>query len=225
MPEEVNRVVADHLSSLSFCPTDRAVSNLAREGIGRGVHMVGDVMYDAFLEYVPIARGRRPGILAQDDPQHGFALATIHRADNTDSLEHLSAIISGLGAGGLPVVLPAHPRTQMAIQRQGLDVPDGVTICEPVGYLDMLALEDAAEVIVTDSGGVQKEAYFLGTPCVTVRDTTEWPETVDAGWNTLVGVDSSAIANAVRQFRPSGERKPVFGDGHAAEKIVNVLVG
>ena len=155
--------------------------------------------------------------------ESGVSLATIHRAENTDSPARLSAIIDGLAAGGLPVIFPIHPRTRLAIEKHNLRIPSSLAVCEPVGYLAMLALEDTADVIVTDSGGVQKEAYFVGTRCVTVRETTEWPETVDAGWNTLVGVDSTAIGRAIRSFRPTTERPPCFGDGQAAKKIVSVL--
>jgi len=223
MPEEVNRVVSDHLSDLTFCPTETAVTNLAREGISDGVHLVGDVMYDVFLEHFMKARARRLRILAEPTLQDGFVLATIHRAENTDDPLRLSAIMEGLAGSGMPIIFPAHPRTKVALDAAAIPVASSVTLLQPLGYLDMVALEAAAEVIVTDSGGVQKEAYFAGTPCVTVRETTEWPETVKIGWNRLVGVSPALLSEAVRSFRPAGERPPYFGDGHAAEKIVSAL--
>src|SRR5207245_2321618 len=155
-----------------------------------------------------MARARRPKILAEPSIQNGFVLATIHRPENTDDPERLSAIMRGLGASGLPVIFPAHPRTKAALEAAAIPVASSVRLLPPVGYLNMVALEASAEVIVIDSGGVQKEAYFAGTPCVTVRETTEWPETVQAGWNRLVGVSPSDLSMSVRSFRPTGERPP-----------------
>jgi len=223
MPEEVNRVVSDHLSALKFCPTETGVRNLAREGVVEGVHLVGDVMYDSFVEHLAIARRRRPAALEDPAFKKGFALATIHRPENTDDPSRLRAIVNGLDASGMRVLFPAHPRTRAALETAQLTIPSTLKMIEPVGYLDMIALEEAADVIVTDSGGVQKEAYFVGRPCVTVRETTEWPETVDAGWNTLVGADAAGLAQAVASFRPKGDRPLCFGDGHATEKILSVL--
>lgn len=220
MPEEVNRVVADHLSDLLLCPTDVAARNLAREGIERGVHVIGDVMYDAFLYNVEAARKRATVIERLGLKRGGFALATVHRAENTDDASRLRSIMRGIEDSGLEVVLPLHPRTQARLTE---DLVRRIRQVEPVGYLDMLALEDAAAVMVTDSGGVQKEAYFLGKPCVTLRDRTEWTETVDAGWNILVGADATRIADAMRTFRPGARRPQIFGDGHASEKIAELL--
>jgi UDP-GlcNAc3NAcA epimerase len=220
MPEEVNRVVADHVSTLLLCPTQVAVENLAREGIERGVHFVGDVMYDAFLINAEAAR-KQSHIVEKLALQPGaFALVTVHRAENTDDARRLSTIIRGLEASGQDIVLPLHPRTRSRLTEA---LPPRIRIIEPVGYIDMLALESAAAVIATDSGGVQKEAYFLGKPCVTLRDTTEWTETVEAGWNVLTGADEARIAAAMRSFRPIGDRPQLFGDGRAAEKISELL--
>jgi UDP-N-acetylglucosamine 2-epimerase len=219
MAEELNRVVTDHVSDLLLCPTKAAASNLALEGITCGVHVVGDVMYDAFRENLDTARGTCT-ILADLGLERGaYQLLTVHRAENVDDPGRLGAIMRGVRESGRPVVFPAHPRTRAA----GVDAPPNVRLIEPVGYLEMLVLEDAAEAIVTDSGGVQKEAYFAGRPCVTLRDSTEWTETVEAGWNVLAGADSRAIADAMRSFRPSGPRPELFGDGRAAEKIVDGL--
>jgi UDP-N-acetylglucosamine 2-epimerase len=220
MPEEVNRVLADHVSDLLLCPTRVAIHNLAREGIGRGVHLVGDVMYDAFLFNVEAARQESQVLETLGIEPGAFALVTVHRAENTDDAERLRAIVRGLEASEQEVVLPIHPRTRSRLTEA---LPARIRVVDPVGYIDMLALESAAAVIATDSGGVQKEAYFLGNPCVTLRDSTEWTETVDAGWNVLVGADSKKIADAMRTFRPEGKRPDLFGDGHAAEKIAALL--
>jgi UDP-GlcNAc3NAcA epimerase len=215
MPEEVNRVVADHLSTFLFSPTATGVENLRREGITAGVEMTGDVMLDAFRQHLDAApRSQRPG---------DYILMTLHRAENTDSQPRLGAILRGAGDSGLRVLLPIHPRTRAALAASEIQVPANVEIVEPVGYLEMLALEAGAVAIVTDSGGVQKEAYFAGRPCITVRDNTEWPETVDAGWNVLVGADAERIASEMRGFRPRGARPEVFGDGHAAQRVVESL--
>jgi UDP-GlcNAc3NAcA epimerase len=221
MPEEVNRVLADHVSDLLLCPTRVAVGNLAHEGIARGVHLVGDVMYDAFLFNVDAARTQSQILEEFGLQRGGFALVTVHRAENTDDAERLRAIVEGLERSGLDVVIPLHPRTRTRLSES---LPPRIRVIEPVGYIDMLALEDAAEVIATDSGGVQKEAYFLGRPCVTLRDSTEWTETVEAGWNVLVGADVKKISEAMRTFRPKGKRPDLFGDGHAAEKIAGLIV-
>jgi UDP-N-acetylglucosamine 2-epimerase len=223
MPEEVNRVVADHVSDLLLCPTDTGVRNLAREGLTSGVEMVGDVMYDVFLRHIDIAR-RDCTIVARLGLQpRAYHLLTVHRAENADDPLRLRAILAGVADAGTKTIFPMHPRTRSAIASSGVEVPSNLLMIDPVGYLEMLALEDGAEVVITDSGGVQKEAYFAGRPCITVRDRTEWPETVDAGWNTLAGSDTSAISAAIRSFRPSGLRKEAFGDGHAAERVVAAL--
>jgi UDP-N-acetylglucosamine 2-epimerase len=219
MPEEINRVVADHVSSSLLCPTETAVSNLAAEGITQGVRNVGDVMLDAFKQNLEVAR--RSSHVPED--VRGLDLLTVHRAENVDDPDRLRAIFEGVGASGRRTVLPVHPRTRAAIGRAGIEPPRNVTLIDPAGYLEMLVLEESAEVIVTDSGGVQKEAYFAGRPCVTLRDSTEWPETVDAGWNVLVGADPRRIASAMRDFRPEGRRPELFGDGHAARRVVESL--
>ena len=220
MPEEVNRVLADHVSDLLLCPTRVAVRNLAHEGIGSGVHLVGDVMYDAFLFNMEAAREQSQVLETLGIEPGAFALVTVHRAENTDDAERLHSIVLGLEASEQEVVLPIHPRTRSRLTDA---LPPRIHVVEPVGYIDMLALESAATVIATDSGGVQKEAYFLSKPCVTLRDSTEWSETIEAGWNILVGADAKKIADAMRTFRPEGKRPDLFGDGHAAEKISALL--
>ncbi len=200
MPEEQNRVVTDHLSELLFVPTDTAVANLAREGITAGVHKVGDVMYDAALLFAPVA-ARREGAAAFGLAAGGYVLATVHRAAATDTPEALAALVEVLGAIGEPTVFPVHPRTRHKLEEAGLwsrleSVP-GLHLAPPVGYLDFTALLVGARAVVTDSGGVQKEAYFHGVPCITLRNETEWVETVDGGFNRLTGMDAAKVAAAL----------------------------
>lgn len=212
MPEEVNRVLADHVSTLLFCPTRAAVDNLGREGIAGGVHKVGDVMFDA-TRFAGEKAGARSAFMEGLGLVAGsYAVATLHRAENTDHREALSEVLAWLKerARDIPVVLPLHPRTRDAAARFGLDF-DGLTLCDPVGYLDMARLLSGALAVYTDSGGLQKEAYFHRKPCVTLRAETEWVETVDCGWNRLwKGPDY-------------GPRRDIdeYGDGRAADAIVD----
>jgi len=223
MPEEVNRVVADHLSDLLLCPTVTAVGNLQKEGISRGVELVGDVMLDAFRQHLEAARSTST-ILGDLGLESGaYMLLTVHRAENVDEPASLERILRGVADSGCSIVFPVHPRTRAALGAGGVRLGANVRLVDPVGYLEMLVLEENAGAIITDSGGVQKEAYFAGRPCITLRDRTEWTETVDAGWNVLVGTEPDAIAGAVRGFRPKGERPELFGDGHAAERVVDCL--
>ncbi len=223
MPEEVNRLVADSVADLFFCASRTAVAQLAAEGVTTHVHLTGDVMLDACLHNLSIARVRSR-ILADLGVEEGsYALATVHRAANTDDPVRLAEIVAALNAAPQTVILPLHPRTRAAVQAQGLVFSGSVRAIEPVGYLDMLRLESGACRIVTDSGGVQREAYFLGVPCLTMRDETEWTETVSAGWNMLVGAEAERILEAWRSFSPPAERPPVFGHGDAAERIAAVL--
>lgn len=225
MPEEINRVVTDHVSQALFCPTAQSVQNLAREGITQGVFETGDVMGDA-LEYFVQAAHRNSTILHRLDLKpKTYALATVHRAGNTDDPARLRAIMDALARLRLPVVFPVHPRTRKIIENLGIMLSDNVHAIEPVGYLDMLMLEANADAILTDSGGVQKEAYWLGVRCITLRDETEWVETVAAGWNRLVGADPLAIIDAVNTWQPNTERKRIYGDGSAAQKICQFLTG
>ncbi len=223
MPEEINRTVADHVSTFLFCPTDTAVKNLAREGITEGVARVGDTMFDAFQQHLDVAR-RSSQILTRLGVEGAeFRLLTIHRAENTDSPERLTAILKAVNESGVRVVFPMHPRTRAALASTGFEPGAQLSVIEPVGYLEMLVLEENAQAILTDSGGVQKEAYFAGRPCITLRDTTEWTETVTAGWNVLVGADPGRIMEAIHHFRPEGSRPDLYGDGHAAGRVVAAL--
>ena len=223
MPEEINRVLTDHMADLLFCPTETARHNLTSEGITKGVSNVGDVMYDAVLQSIDIVE-RRSQILGSLNIQpRSYLLATIHRPSNTDNLQNLSAILAAFNEAGENIVFPAHPRTSQAITRTGCELPSRVKLLEPVSYLDMLALERNARLILTDSGGVQKEAYFFGVPCITLREETEWVETTEAGWNMLVGASKAKIIQAVQEFRPQGKRPKIFGDGKASQKIAHHL--
>lgn len=224
MPEEINRVVADSLSTLLFCPTGAAAANLAHEGVTRGVSIVGDVMYDAVL-WALERKGEEAGIiLSRLGLKSGaYLLATTHRASNTDNPANLAAIISALNAAGEPVVFPVHPRTRKALDKTGIALGENIMPIEPVSYLQMLTLERHARAILTDSGGVQKEALWLMVPCITMRDETEWTETVECGWNTLTGTDPARILAALRLPRPAKAPPQIYGDGHAAERIANIL--
>ena len=220
MPEEINRILTDNISSLLFCPTHAAVANLAHEGITRGVHHVGDVMYDAALVFDEIAE--RESTILRDlnlSPKE-YLLATVHRAENTDDPARFQGIIAAFKelARSQTIIFPVHPRTRMKFS--GLPVSSsGLRLIEPVSFLDMVQLEKHAICILTDSGGVQKEAYFHGAPCVTLRDETEWVETVEAGWNQVVGTDQDLIINAVRNAH-SGIPILEYGLGDSAAGIL-----
>jgi UDP-GlcNAc3NAcA epimerase len=223
MPEEINRIVADCLSQRLFCPSENSVRNLEAEGITDGVHMVGDVMYDAMLHYLPKTKDRPSPLERIEVADGAYALATIHRAKNTDEPERLAAILACLAVVETTVVFPAHPRTREALRANKLAIPDNVRLLEPVGYLEMLMLEQGASTILTDSGGVQKEAFWLQVPCVTLRDETEWVETVETGWNEIVGVDPKRVRAALKRNKPVESPPPVYGDGMAAGRIAKLL--
>ena len=224
MPEERNRIVADHLADLLLAPTPAAIDNLAREGLSARGELVGDVMVDTFRWALPRAASYLPQVAA-DLP--GYVLVTLHRAENVDDPARLATLL-GMLELDRPVVFPIHPRTREAIARSGLTMPDNVRPIDPVGYLAMVALESGAAAIATDSGGVQKEAYLAGVPCITLRGETEWVETVDAGWNRVIGSDPVALRAALDDARfldRSRPRSSLFGDGQAAGRIVAALEG
>ncbi|MDZ7271573.1 MAG: UDP-N-acetylglucosamine 2-epimerase (non-hydrolyzing) [candidate division KSB1 bacterium] len=227
MPEEINRVLADRASDLLFCPTVTAVENLRREGITRGVHLVGDVMYDAALYFGQLAEERSTILNRLGLQGRAYLLATVHRPHSTDDAAHLKGILTAFGSASEPIVFPVHPRTRRFVKEHGLEplltAARNLLAIDPVSYLDMLQLEKHARAILTDSGGVQKEAYFFGVPCITMRTETEWVETVADGWNCLVGTDAKAIAEAIRSFAPKGPRNNHYGDGTACEKIVAIV--
>jgi len=222
MPEELNRVLVDRVSQLLFAPSDAAVANLEVEGITAGVHQVGDVMLDANLRLGPIGRQRSQALELSGVEPGAYALTTVHREANTRE-PSLGRIVEALNALEEPVVFPLHPRTANALEAQGHRFGGHIHPHPPAGYLDFAALASQARVILTDSGGVQKEAYWYEVPCVTLRDTTEWVETVELGWNRLVGSDPSAIGEAVRDAAPGATHPPLYGNGHAADSIADVV--
>jgi UDP-N-acetylglucosamine 2-epimerase (non-hydrolysing) len=225
MPEEINRVVTDHVSDLLFCPTETAALNLFREGLTTSVYNVGDVMLDA-LEYNLKFAEEKSTILEDFGlSSKEYMIATVHRASNTDSFENLSSIVNALCDSGSPFVFPVHPRTEMYLKRYGLwdKLREKVILISPVGYLEMLKLMAHSKKILTDSGGVQKEAYMLGVPCITMRENTEWIETVDDGWNVLVGADYEKILDSISNFEVTKTRGYIFGHGDTAARICELL--
>jgi UDP-GlcNAc3NAcA epimerase len=223
MPEEINRLLTDRLSQLLLCPSAVAAENLLGEGISDGVHVVGDVLYDAMLQFMPAAdRIVSPAESLGLGPGE-YAVATIHRAGNTDDPQRLSRIVRCLEAADIPVIFPVHPRTSAALRGIGGAAPVNIRTLEPVSYLAMLRLERDARLILTDSGGVQREAFWLGVPCITLRDQTEWVETVSTGWNQLVGVDPDRVRTAAARAKPTERPPQCYGDGHTAERIAALL--
>jgi UDP-N-acetylglucosamine 2-epimerase (non-hydrolysing) len=225
MPEEINRVLTDHCSDVCCAPSERAVETLRTEGITEGVFMTGDVMYDAVLAVRDRAR-ERSTVLSELGVEPGeFVLATVHRAANTDDPNRLRSIVDGLVETSRPVVLPAHPRTIAALREHDLyeRADEGVHLCDPLGYFEFIRLVETAHRVATDSGGVQKEAFYLETPCVTLRDETEWTETLHCGWNALVGADTDAIVQALEAPFETTEHPPVYGDGNAAARVVDAI--
>jgi UDP-N-acetylglucosamine 2-epimerase len=218
MPEELNRILVDRLSALLFCPTEVAVRNLAAEAITEGVELVGDVMLDANLRLAPLARERSTALRDARVEPGGYALLTLHREANVRP-RSLARIAAALNAASEPVVFPAHPRTSAALAEQGIALGPHVRQLPPIGYLDFAALASQARLVLTDSGGVQKEAYWYGVPCVTLRTTTEWVETVETGWNRLTGDDPDLIAEALEESAPPREHPPLYGDGSASARI------
>jgi UDP-GlcNAc3NAcA epimerase len=228
-PEEINRRLTDHMADLHFVTSENPQRLLQAEGIVDGIHVVGDVMYEAALLFRAAAERTRVGEALGLSPKK-YGLLTFHRAENTDDAGRLRELVRGVEAAGahLPLIFPAHPRTRAALGRQGISLdPARVRIIDPVGYLEMQSLEQNAALVITDSGGVQKEAFFHSVPCVTLRERTEWTETVELGWNTLVGTDSERIVAAVERAlraRPTGDAPPVYGDGTSGDQIARRLL-
>jgi UDP-N-acetylglucosamine 2-epimerase len=224
MPEEINRVVADHVSTWLFVPSAAARDQLAAEGIRSGVHIVGDIMYDALLHHRPTAEATSTILERLGIEPKGYYAATIHRAENTDQCERLAGIFDGLDRLDRTVILPLHPRTKKMMQQHGIHPGKNIRCVEPLSYLDMLKLQGNAACVLTDSGGMQKEAYYLGVPCVTLRTETEWGETVTAGWNRVCGTRPDAIVEAVVAMASCrAPRPPLYGDGTTAHRIVEIL--
>ncbi|MGE5329799.1 MAG: non-hydrolyzing UDP-N-acetylglucosamine 2-epimerase [Deltaproteobacteria bacterium] len=232
MPEEQNRILTDHISTMLFCPTETAVKNLKDEGIkenfrGKKVANTGDVMYDAVLYNSDIASKKSNILDILECKEKKYILSTIHRAENTNEKQVLIALLSGLAKTGEKIILPVHPRTKKFIKQYNIDICKNINIIDPVGYLDMLLLEKNAKIIATDSGGVQKEAFFFKIPCITLRNETEWIETVESGWNQLVGSSPEKIVEAVSFINDKKQQindSKAFGDGHAGEKIIDFII-
>jgi len=220
MPEEINRVLTDHVSDWLFCPTETARQHLANEGITRGVEVVGDVMMDVLRHDEPRLEIETKRLLAHLGVEYGkYILATIHRPVNTDDADAMRRMAAAFGALDMPIIFPVHPRTRKLIEQYGIAWEAHVHLTEPVGHLELLALARGSRCVATDSGGIQKEAFLLGVPCTTLRDETEWPETLEGGWNVLVGNRETAIIEAIRRPRPLALVRNPFGQGDAAERI------
>ena len=224
LPEEINRVIADHLSDRLFCPTETARRHANNEGIIQGVEVVGDVMYDILRQVQSKLDARAESLLpALDLAPQAYVLVTVHRPANSDGPMAMQNIARALNQLDMPVIFPIHPRTRHALERYDIAWRKHIQLIEPIGYIDMLALEQAAYRILTDSGGVQKEAFLLGVPCVTLREETEWTETVEAGWNVLVGNGCQAIIEAIGRSMSKPPRQNPFGEGDAATRIAQDL--
>ena len=228
MPEEHNRILTDHVADWLFCPTATAVDNLRRENITHGVELVGDTMNDAIVLFTPLAERSSTILKELSLESNKYILATIHRPSNTDVPEHLVQILTALASVDEIIVLPVHPRTQARIRAipaiQAIICHDNLRIVDPVGYLEMLMLTTHARIVATDSGGLQKEAYLCGKPCITLREETEWVETVQVGWSILVGSDAARISAAIASFQPPASRPALFGEGNAANAIATALL-
>jgi len=224
MPEEINRLVVDHIATQHFAPTQTAVDNLLHEGIKSDLHLVGDLMVDlvnATVQSLP----KHPRILQRFNlTSHAYGVATVHRAANTDDPEAFRAILKGLRGLDFPIVFPVHPRTLPLFQAEAASPSGNIITCEPLNYSDMIALEAHAKVILTDSGGIQKEALTLAVPCVTLRRETEWVETLENGWNVLSGTDPDLISRYATRPKPTAESRRHYGEGTTAKQIANILI-
>ncbi len=227
IPEEINRVLTDHICSLLFAPTQTAVDNLKKEGITEGVHLTGDIMLDSFLHFSRVAERKSKILSALGLKRKSYLLATVHRAGNTDNEQDLRSIVDAFLSVDDRIVFPVHPRTEKYLKQYGIydtlkNAPN-MTVIDPVGYLDSIMLTSNARKVLTDSGGLQKEAYFSRVPCITLDETTGWVETVQDGWNTLVASNREKIIEAIKHFQPKGKQRNVFGDGKAAKRMANTL--
>ena len=223
MPEEINRIVVDQLSDLLLCPSPAAAQNLAREGVASGVHIVGDVMADAVQRFAPSSDQAMRLVMERGFSPQTYYVATVHRAENTDDTPRLAAIVRGFAEIGQPIAFPAHPRVRRALAEANVAVPANVRLMDPLGYREMLAFVREARAVLTDSGGLQKEAYWLAVPCITLRDETEWVETVSTGWNRVAGATVDGIVSAVLNLVRPDDRPPLYGEGEAVDRIVSLL--
>jgi UDP-GlcNAc3NAcA epimerase len=233
MPEEQNRILTDHISDYLFCPTETAIMNLEKEGITKGVYNVGDIMLEANMFYQEkMQKEKEQGInrlenikgLPLETIQNDFILATVHRAENTDNPEKLKNIIDAFNSIDANIILPLHPRTRKIIAKNGFQLNSNIKVIEPVGYFEMLELELNCMCIITDSGGVQKEAYFMKKPCITLRDQTEWVETVNSGWNVLTGANKAEILNAFSNLKTPSSYPALYGTGNTGVRILEHLI-
>jgi len=225
MPEEINRKVVDHLSQFLFCPTKKAVDNLKKEGIKKGVYNVGDIMYDIFLKKIKEIKNNSEILEKNNLKLNKYYLLTLHRPQNVDNFKNLITILKVLKKSKEEFIFPVHPRTKKQFKKIAKYKFKNIKFIDPVGYFDMLVLEKSAKKIITDSGGIQKEAYWLKVPCITLRNITEWVETVKSGWNILVGNNEKKIINAIKKFNPCKRKHyNYFGNGNAAKKIVRDLL-
>ncbi len=226
MPEEINRILTDHCSDLLFCPTETAVKNLAKEGIKDGVYLTGDVMVDSLLQNKEIAEKKSSILEELELKSDDYIVATVHRASNTDRKENLEKIVDAFCEIEETIFFSVHPRTEKYLKEYGLfdKLKASVKLVKPLGYLDFLKLMSYAKKIVTDSGGIQKEAYILKVPCITLRENTEWTETIEDGWNVLVSVDKDNIIRALYEFKPClSKHRKIFGNGNATKEIIKYL--
>ena len=227
MPEEINRVLTDRISQFLFCPTQTAMDNLKSEGMAEKSYLVGDVMVDALYFFSKIAECKVNPLKRFDLKPKSYSLATIHRPVNTDDPENLRNIVRAFIDSENKILFSVHPRTRKLLQQHGIinliESDSNVIISQPLSYLEVILLEKSARRILTDSGGMQKEAFLWGVPCITLREETEWTETIDQGWNILVGADYNKILTALRTFEPATERNFSYGDGHTSQKIVEIL--
>jgi len=224
MPEEINRILTDHCSNLLFAPTQIALENLKKEGITKGVYLTGDVMYDVLINN--LKKAEKSNILNKLDikPKEYF-LITIHRQSNTDNLDNLVKILDALTESNEKLIFPIHPRTKKYIEQNNLKthIGENINLMKPIGYFDFIWLQKNAKKIITDSGGIQKEAYIFEVPCITIRENTEWIETVDDKWNILVGANKEKIIDSIKNFKPFSQQRKLFGNGSASKKIINII--
>jgi UDP-N-acetylglucosamine 2-epimerase len=225
IPEELNRMVTDHVSRYHFCASRTAVRHLASEGIIGSVYWVGDVLLDALHQMWARGQGDTDVLDRLRLRPREYSLVTVHRAENSDDPARLRKIVRTLNLANEPVVFPVHPRTSRSLSELGATFRRHVQVIEPLGFADMLTLEGNARLIATDSGGVQREAYFLGVPCLTLRETTEWSETVEAGWNRVVGIEPDRALEVWHEFEPPASRPALYGDGRASQRITALLRG
>jgi UDP-GlcNAc3NAcA epimerase len=223
MPEEQNRVLTDRVSTLKFCPTEVSVQNLKKEGITKGVYCVGDTMYDALILNLELAKKRKSPIETYQIREKDYYLLTIHRASNTDDWSTLDRLLQTVSKLPDTILFPIHPRTRARLPK-GYTLSKNIQLIDPLGYFDMIVAMKNAKMVLTDSGGIQKEAFFLGVPCVTLREETEWVETVSEGWNVIAGTNANTILTAIAKTDwPTEAPRPIYGDGHASEKILSAI--